>query len=451
MLGLSSPIKLLLSLLIGAAIGLERESYDQFHRAHEKKQPVDKKGSLGVRTFSLITTLGTLSGLLRPDFPDLFMTVNIVFLVLLIAYYITGSIYLKDNGITTEMAIIFSYLIGVFIALEIFPIQLILAVTVVLILILSQKDVVRQWINEIQQSEIRAFISYSIIALVILPFLPNQTYALSDLPGFSVLISGYNLQAVEILKIPLFNPYRLWLIVALITGVEVLGYLMSKALGQKKGWLLTSFVAGFVSSTSTTISLAQKSKTIHATNRLVAAAILANLASFLQLFILIASTNSLFLVKSTGVISLIVLSSLIATLVFLKQKDRSIKELNKAASGFSKISIFSLKSALKFVAIYMIISAVSKIALVIFGQVGFYFTASIAALTGLDAIVLTLSSLVGTTLSYQAGILTLVLINAVNLVSKSVYTWFSAKREFALKFSIAMAVVIFASVFGILL
>ena len=448
---LSSPIKLLLSLLIGAAIGLERESYDQFHRAQDKKSVVDKKGALGVRTFSLITTLGTLSGLLRPDFPDLFMTVNIVFLVLLIAYYITGSIYLKDNGITTEMAIIFSYLIGVFIALEIFPIQLILAVTVVLILILSQKDVVRQWISDIQQSEIRAFISYSIIALVILPFLPNQTYSLSDLPGLSVLISGYNLQAVEILKIPLFNPYQLWLIVALITGVEVLGYLMSKALGQKKGWLLTSFVAGFVSSTSTTISLAQKSKTIHATNRLVAAAILANLASFFQLFILIASTNSLFLVKSTRLISLIVLSSLMATLFFLKQKDKSIKELNKATSGFSKVDIFSLKSALKFVAIYMVISAVSKIALVLFGQVGFYFTASIAALTGLDAIVLTLSSLVGTTLSYQAGILTLVLINAVNLISKSVYTWFSAKRDFAWKFSIAMAIVIFASVFGILL
>ena len=190
MLLLSVPIKLFLSLLIGAAIGLERESYDQLH-CQNNKQPHDRKGSLGVRTFALITTLGTLSGLLRPDFPDLFITVNIVFLVLLVAYYVTGSLYLKDNGITTEMAIIFSYLIGIFIALDIFPIQLILAITVVLILILSQKDIVRQWITGINQSEVTAFISYSIIALVILPFLPNQNYSLSNIPGLSLIVDNF--------------------------------------------------------------------------------------------------------------------------------------------------------------------------------------------------------------------------------------------------------------------
>lgn len=450
MLELSIPIKLLLSLLIGSAIGLERESYDQFQRSQDPKKPKESKGSLGVRTFSLITTLGTLAGLLRTDFPDLFMTINIVFLVLLVAYYITGSIYLQDNGITTEMAIIFSYLIGVFIALEIFPIQVILAVTVVLILILSQKQVVRQWISDLQQSEIRAFISYSIIALVILPFLPNQTFSLSDLPGLSTIINGYNLQNQAIFSLPLFNPYRLWLIVALITGVEILGYLLSKILGQKRGWLLASFVAGFVSSTSTTVSLAQKSRHLKTTNKLVAAAILANLASFLQLFILIAALNSTFLVKSTTVIVSIIAASLICALWFLKQKDPSNKDLNKTGSGFEQASIFSLHNALSFVIIYMLISAFSKVALAIFGEVGFYITASLAALTGIDAMVITLSSLVGSSLSYSAGIFALILINAINLSSKAVYAFITGKREFAIKLSAAMMVVILASFLGIL-
>jgi len=450
MLELSIPIKLLLSLLIGSAIGLERESYDQFQRSQNPKKPKESKGSLGVRTFSLITTLGTLAGLLRADFPDLFMTINIVFLVLLVAYYITGSIYLQDNGITTEMAIIFSYLIGVFIALEIFPIQIILAVTVVLILILSQKQVVRQWISDLQQSEIRAFISYSIIALVILPFLPNQTYGLNDLPGLSTVINGYNLQNQAIFGLPLFNPYRLWLIVALITGVEILGYLLSKVLGQKKGWLLASFVAGFVSSTSTTVSLAQKSRHLKATNKLVAAAILANLASFLQLFILIAALNSAFLVKSTTVIVAIIVASLICALWFLKQKDQSGKDLNKTDSGFEPVSIFSLHNALSFVIIYMTISAFSKVALVIFGEVGFYVTASLAALTGIDAMVITLSSLVGSSLSYSAGIFALILINAINLSSKAVYAFMIGNKEFAIKLTAAMIVVILASFLGIL-
>ncbi|OGK66445.1 hypothetical protein A2313_01185 [Candidatus Roizmanbacteria bacterium RIFOXYB2_FULL_41_10] len=448
MLLLSVPIKLFLSLLIGAAIGLERESYDQLH-CQNNKQPHDRKGSLGVRTFALITTLGTLSGLLRPDFPDLFITVNIVFLVLLVAYYVTGSLYLKDNGITTEMAIIFSYLIGIFIALDIFPIQLILAITVVLILILSQKDIVRQWITGINQSEVTAFISYSIIALVILPFLPNQNYSLSNIPGLSLIVDNLNLGLSSIVQIEIFNPYRLWFLVALITGVEVFGYSLSKVFGQKKGWLLTSFVAGFVSSTSTTISLAQKSQQSRLVNRLVASAILANLASFFQLFILIVSTNAVLLLKSFKVIVLIILSSLGAVFWYLRQKDSQNKELN-TKTGWHQASIFSLQAALKFALIYLIISASAKISLVVFGEIGFYLTASIAALTGIDAVVLTLSSLAGTTLSYQAGVLTIVLVNAVNLLGKSIYVFVVGKREFAFKFLAAILLIIIFSLFGIL-
>ena len=447
---LSVPIKLFLSLLIGAAIGLERESYDQFHNQNTQNKPIDHKGSLGVRTFALITTLGSLSGLLRPDFPDLFITVNIVFLVLLIAYYVTGSLFLKDNGITTEMAIIFSYLIGIFIALDIFPIQLILALTVVLILILSQKDTVRQWITGIAQSEVTAFISYSIIALVILPFLPNQNYSLNQIPGLSTVINSFGFGSSSILQLEIFNPYRLWFLVALITGVEVFGYLLSKIFGQKKGWLLTSFIAGFVSSTSTTISLAQISQKSQAINRLVAGAILASLASFFQLFILIASTNSLLLIKSFKVIGLIILSSLIISLWFLRKKNSQKKSLKESKTGWHQASIFSLGAAIKFAFIYLIISALAKISLFVFGEAGFYLTASIAALTGLDAIILTLSSVAGSTLSYQAGILTIVLVNAVNLLSKSVYVFIVGKRQFAWKFLGAMLLIILTSLFGIL-
>lgn len=445
---LPTPIKLLLSLLIGAAIGLERESYEHFRHPEYKKSNQDRKGALGVRTFSLITSLGTVAGLLRPDFPDLFLTVNVVFLVLLIAYYVTGSLFLKDNGITTEMAIIFSYLIGIFIALDIFPIQLILAITVILILILSQKNIVRQWVVGIEQSEITAFISYAIIALVILPFLPNQYLTLNSIPGLSTILQTYGISS-QILTLDLINPYKLWLLVALITGVEVFGYLLSKTLGQKKGWLLTSFVGGFISSTSTTISLAQRSKKSGAVNKLVAAAIFANLASFFQLFILIASTNGLLLIKSTLLITLIIGASLLSGLVYLK-KDGDAENLAATKSDLQKLQIFSLKPALRFALIYLVISSFSKIALLIFGQTGFYVTSMLAALTGIDAVILNLTSLVGPTLSFQTGLITIVLVNAVNLLSKSAYSYVQGKREFAFKFTLAMVFVIITSLFAIL-
>lgn len=441
---LNGPLKLLLSLLIGAAIGLERESYVQFKQPKFGKA-VDRKGSLGIRTFSLITTLGTLSGLLRSDFPDLFLTINIVFLVLLLAYYITGSIYLKDNGITTEMAIIFSYLIGIFIALDIFPIQLILALTVVLILIMSQKDTVRQWIVGIKQPEISSIVSYGIIALVILPFLPNQNYTLASLPGLNAVWQNYNLGNSNILNLEIFNPYRLWFIIALITGIELFGYFLSKTLGQKKGWLITSFVGGFVSSTMTTISLAQKSRKSRSVNKLVAATIFANLASFFQVFVLIASTNILLLTKSFYLLLIIIVSSLVVGIYFLMQKDTLSDNLAETKASLQNIPIFSLKPALKFALVYLLISIVSKIALFGFGVKGFYLASMLGSLTGIDAVILNLSTLAGSVLNYKTALFTLVLVNAVNLGSKSIYTLFVGSKEYAYKFGAAMLLIIIVS------
>jgi uncharacterized membrane protein (DUF4010 family) len=449
MLELASPIKLLLSLLIGAAIGLERESYEHFKNSDFSKREKDKQGSLGVRTFSLITTLGTLAGLLRPDFPDLFITINIVFLVLLVAYYITGSILIKDNGITTEMAVIFSYLIGVFIALNIFPIQLILAIAVILILVLSQKEIVRQWIAGIKQAELTAFISYAIIALVVLPFLPNIFYRLSDLPGLASVLQSYGINNSQILNIELVNPYKLWFIVAIITGLDIFGYLLSRTVGQKKGYLLTSFVGGFVSSTSTTISLAQKSRKSPATNKLVAAAIVANLASFFQLFALIASTNGAFLVKSSRLLLILIVSTVITAFYFIKQNGKSRENLDETKDGLRQTQILSLAPAIRFALIYLSVGVAAKLALTFFGEGGFYLTSAIAALTGIDAVILNLSAIVGTTLSFRVGVLTIILVNAVNLISKCVYSYLQGKREFAIRFSAAILVIIVSSLFAL--
>jgi len=96
---LSIPIKLILALILGAVIGLERESY-------EKK--IDKSitsgvGSLGVRSFSLITLLGAIAGLVYSTHYSLYLLISIFFMVLLLTYYIIGSLFNKDNGITTEL------------------------------------------------------------------------------------------------------------------------------------------------------------------------------------------------------------------------------------------------------------------------------------------------------------------------------------------------------------
>ena len=148
MIGFSIPVKLLLSLDLGAVIGLERESYEK----KIDKSPISGIGSLGVRSFSLITTLGAVAGILYTSHFSLYLLVSITFMTLLLAYYITGSFFTRDNGITTELAIFFSFLIGIFISLEVLPIQLIIAMVIILVGIMTIKEKLHLFISDITSS-----------------------------------------------------------------------------------------------------------------------------------------------------------------------------------------------------------------------------------------------------------------------------------------------------------
>jgi len=45
-----------------------------------------------------------------------------------------------------------------------------------------------------------------------------------------------------------------------VTGLDVLGFIVSKLLGKKKGIIMSSLIAGFISSTLFTIPLSKQSK-----------------------------------------------------------------------------------------------------------------------------------------------------------------------------------------------
>lgn len=445
MVHLSMPLKLLLALVLGAVIGLERESNGRDDSQAKKRI----SGSLGVRTFSLISALGAVAGFLSISYFPLTLIISLSLMALLIAYYVMESYYARDHGITTEIAVILTYLLGILLALEIFPIQLILAMTVVLLLILSRKEKIKTLVQGIQRTEINAFISYAIVALVILPFLPNQSLFLADIPSLEVILNSYGLDLGKLATIEILNPFRLWLVVALITGVEIAGYALQRTVGQKKGWLLTSIAGGFISSTATTQSLAQQSKKSTLINLLVAAAIFSNLASFFQIFILIGPLNGQFLAKSTPLLLSLIISAFLLGVFFLKAKGASGEDLPETKERLKREEIFSLGPALKFALIFLIVKTVTKISLAFFGNSGFLATSALASIIGLDAVTINLAEMAGKIINFQTGVLALILVNATNLLSKTVYSLFQGKKEFALKFALSAAIIILASLIGL--
>lgn len=431
-------INLILAFVFGATVGLERES---------------SKGSGphvgGIRTFSLMSMSGALAGIfIVHGYLALGISVIAGFLLLLISNYITEGLQTKDFGITSELSALGTFFLGLMVMLDIIPLQTTVAFLVILVFILSLKSRTEKLMAGISKTEVQSFVSYAIIALVALPVLPDHAYKVKDLPVVENLLSGLGVNIGQFDNLDLVNPRKIWFVVVLITGIDVFGYILSRLVGDKSSFALTSFMAGFVSSTSTTQSLALRSKGSRFVNHLVGAAVLANLASFFQIFLLIGPLNAPWLMSILPSIMIMILSAGLLAVYYFKTKEPD--DGGVAAEEKKSQQIFSLLPALKFAALLIVIKIVTKICLILFGESGFIISSVLASFAGIDAIMVNLAEMAGHTITFKFAFLTFLIINATNLLSKSGYSYLQGDRRFALRFLLAMAIVIGASTAGLL-
>ena len=444
------PLKLLLAIILGGLIGLERGSAPG---TEDKEEYMNRGDTWGIRTYSLISLLGAISGLLFL-FGYLYLSIitTVSFFILIFIYYGVGGWMIKSMGLTTELGAIFSFLIGYFVTSNIVPLQLVIAISIVIELILSLKEKSRTFVLGVKRSEIDAFIGFAIIALVILPFLPNQSYYLADSQIIRNLLQAYNANMHFFEQLEIINPFKLWFIVALITGIDVLGHLLAKFSSKNKGVVATSAVGGFVSSTSTILSLAHRSKTENNINELVTAAMVANLTSFFQIFVLVAPLNSRWLVSITPVLLVIIVSTILVSL-FLHFRNRKkmmviAKDQAEEFSHMAEKEIFSIKHALRFAALLILVRIFTKSALILFGQSGFLATSILASFSGIHVVVINLAELADSIIPANTALLALLFVNAANLLSKVVFSAAQAKKEFTLRLLGASLVVVVASFAG---
>ncbi len=421
-------INLILALVFGASIGLERES---------SKQGESRAGSVGgIRTFSLISLTGALAGILVVhNYLSLAILVASGFIILLISNYISESFVTHDFGITSELSAFVTFIIGLFVTINIIPLQITVAILVILVFVMALKSRTTQLVAGVSRQEVQSFISYAIIALVALPVLPDYAYKLKDIPVLHEILQGLKLEVGKFDNLDLINPRKIWIVVVLITGIDVFGYILGRLVGTKSGFALTSFMAGFVSSTSATQSLAQRSKNTKFVNHLVGAAVLANLASFLQIFLLIGPLNPNWLAQIAPSIFFMILTAGLISFFFFKKKEPKEKEDDQPKKD---AQIFSLLPALKFAGLLIVIKVVTKICLIEFGQSGFIISSIIASFAGIDAIIVNLADMAGHTITFKFAFETFLIINATNLLSKSVYSYLQGNNQFALKFLLSV-------------
>lgn len=444
MFELPLPFLIMLSFVLGGVIGVERQINEKTSD-HKGKM----KSVIGLRSFALIAGLGSIAGAMYGEFIVLSALITSAFFLLVLTFYVVDTMQSKERGITTELSMCFTFIIGILLTTQVIPVLITIALSVVLILLLSQKRQIQRAVSTISSKEVNAFISFAVIALVILPFLPNESYSLTDIPNSTEVLKNLSIPIDKIKDIEIISPFKLWMIVALITGVDILGYFLERTLGKQKGWILASIAGGFISSTATTQSLAQQSKQTKTESHLLAAALIANMVSFFQVSILLGSFNIQLLLSLFPTILLLIASTGALAFYFYRKSTKTVKKSLKEDSTDSKSSIINLTSALKFAGLFLVISLVSKIALSFFGSSGFLVATGIGALIGLDAVIINTAQLAGKSVAIYIAVIGFLIANSANLLGKSFYSYLQGSTAFAKKFFLSVLAIITASCGGL--
>ncbi len=156
--------------ILGFLIGLEREM--------RREQNV----TLGIRDFVLFALFGALCGYLGSmlEAPWLILGCLAVLLALILSSFWSA----RDHGpgITTEIAAVITFLLGVLIMYD--ASEIAIALSIVTLAVLMPKRQIKQFRASVQMHELRAVILFLTITFIVLPVLPNQS--LDNYLGFTV-------------------------------------------------------------------------------------------------------------------------------------------------------------------------------------------------------------------------------------------------------------------------
>jgi len=240
---------------IGMLIGSERE---------RRKGSGPERGAAGVRTFALAAFAGALSSYLQSEIVLVTVAAG-TFLMSALAYHRTAA---RDPGLTTEFALLVTVLLG---ALPLRNPLLAASLGVITTILLASRDFLHAALkNLLSEQEAHDALVFLAAALVILPLVPDR----------------------QIGSFGAFNPRRILELVVLVMAMSAASYIALRAFGSRLGLALAGLVGGFISATATIGTMGQRAKRDPAlASAATSAAVLANVATVLQMVVVLLVTN----------------------------------------------------------------------------------------------------------------------------------------------------------------
>lgn len=404
---LEAPVvRLLIAGALGLFLGLEREWSDK---------------SAGIRTFSLISLMGAVATLLaeESELGEALLAVGGVLVVVMgvllaIQGFRAATVEDPALSLTTSISMLVAYGVGALVAAGLVTEGVIVAVVSSVLLVLKRE--LHSFAGGLDRKEIRSATEFAVLAFVVYPLLPTR----------NITIFGVG-----------FPPRVAWLMVVTVAGIGIANYALVQSYGGR-GIAITGFFGGLASSTAVVGSMLDHVRQRPAVaDYAVAAVLLADAAmaarnlGIVLFFTLTADRPTLFAaVVPLG--ALIVASFIVAAIT----ADWS------TSLDIDLESPFSMRNALTFGGIFLVILIGSAFAQAEFGTIGLYVSAAASGLvSSAGATTSAVLLYIGGSISERAAVIAILLASASSIVVKAGLT-LSGPKPFARKVALWSGVLV---------
>jgi uncharacterized membrane protein (DUF4010 family) len=409
-LDLSTLKEAAMAVALGLMMGLERErsgfersqeGRDVPHHRREGDQSEALHGSLGARTFALLTLLGWISIKVGGD--NLAMPIAVLAVATLMIglfYYETSS---SDRGLTTEIAALAAPLLGMLLTRDAL---LAVAVAVIVTLLLLSKPWIRAWVPRLHREDLTAAMQLLIVFAILLPLLPTR-----PLDPWGVL-----------------SPRKVGWMVALIASMDFLGYALNRVLGSRRGAVMTGLVGGLVSSTVVTVTMSRQARedaTLRGPGQV--AVMLACAVMGLRVAVLAGVVGGMPLARH-------LLAPMAAMVLVLLGASAWTYRSGAMPMGSEDVPMrnpFHLKRAVAWGLVLASVLLISAAARAAFGERGLLVAAGLSGIADVDAITLAVSSQVRAVgLPVATAVLAVIVATGANTLAKAGFAWVSGGQAF---------------------
>lgn len=242
------------------------------------------------------------------------------------------------------------------------------------VVLLAMRKQLHHALRHIDEAEIAAIARFALIALVILPLLP-------DTP-----MGPYHA----------WRPRQLWLVVVLVSGFSLAGYVGARWLGATRGILATAAAGSMVSSTAVTASLAGKLRDGTAGTTIANAGIaLASAVMFVRVMILTAALAP----RALPTFATLAVPGMVISLIGFGLIARPGLDATRQDGAPVPRNPFDLKPALLLMVLTMALTIAARWVLQRYGDAGLATVLAISGVVDVDSAIITLGNLPAGSLS----------------------------------------------------